>query len=124
MYLMLSTRSATALYVGAVLGPGVTYLPALAARPAGPASLLAWIGLLLLSVPLAVAFAALGIRNPDAGGTASYARSAFGERAGRATGWWFLIGVAVGAPAVALIGGFYVAELLGGGRETAVSPPP
>ena len=51
---MLSTRSATALYVGAVLGPGVTYLPALAAREAGPASLLAWIALLLLSVPLAI----------------------------------------------------------------------
>jgi amino acid efflux transporter len=118
--LVLSTRSATALYVGAVLGPGVTYLPALAAREAGPASLLAWIALLLLSVPLAVAFAALGIRHPDAGGTASYARSAFGPRAARATGWWFLIGVAVGAPAVAMIGGFYVAELLGGGRETAV----
>ena len=117
---MLSTRAATALYVGAVLGPGVTYLPALAAREAGPASLLAWIGLLLLSVPLAVAFAALGIRHPDAGGTASYARTAFGPRAARATGWWFLIGVAVGAPAVAMIGGFYVAELLGGGRETAV----
>jgi len=117
---MLSTRSATALYVGAVLGPGVTYLPALAAREAGPASLLAWVGLLALSVPLAVAFAALGIRHPDAGGTASYARTAFGPRAARATGWWFLIGVAVGAPAVAMIGGFYVAELVGGGRETAV----
>ena len=71
--------------------------------------------------PLAVAFAALGVRHPDAGGTASYARTAFGERAGRATGWWFLVGVAVGAPAVALIGGFYVAELLGGGREIAVA---
>ena len=89
------------------------------ARPARP-QLLAWVGLLALSVPLAVAFAALGIRHPDAGGTASYARTAFGPRAARATGWWFLIGVAVGAPAVAMIGGFYVAELVGGGRETAV----
>ena len=118
---MLSTRSATALYVGAVLGPGVTYLPALAAREAGPASLLAWVGLLALSVPLAIAFAALGMKHPDAGGTASYARAAFGARASRATGWWFLTGVVVGAPAVALIGGFYVAELVGGGREVAVA---
>ena len=39
---MLSTRSATALYVGAFLGPGVLLLPALAARIAGPASVLAW----------------------------------------------------------------------------------
>src|SRR3954464_5035766 len=117
---MLSTRSATAMYVGAVLGPGVLFLPALAARVAGPASIIAWIGLLALSAPLAVTFAALGVRYPEAGGTASYARAAFGRRAGTATGWWFLAGVAIGAPAVALIGGNYVAELVGGGERTAV----
>ena len=38
----------------------------------------------------------------------------------RSTGWWFLAGVVLGAPAVALVGGFYVAELLGAGREAAV----
>src|SRR3954449_1054942 len=117
---VLSTRSATAMYVGAVLGPGVLFLPALAARVAGPASILAWIGLLALSAPLAITFAALGARQPEAGGTAAYVRSAFGRRAGAATGWWFLAGVALGAPAVALIGGFYVAELVGAGRSTAV----
>src|SRR5215218_3245747 len=117
---MLSTRSATALYAGAVLGPGVLLLPALAAEAAGPASVLAWIALLALSAPLAITFAALGVRQPEAGGTAAYVRSAFGARAGRATGWWFLVGVVLGAPAVALIGGFYVAGLLGVGHEGAV----
>jgi amino acid efflux transporter len=118
---MLSTRTATALYVGAVLGPGVLILPALAAEAAGPASVLAWIGLLALSAPLAIAFAALGVRYPEAGGTAAYARAAFGARAAGVTGWWFLAGVVIGAPAVALIGGFYVAELIGAGREGAVA---
>ena len=80
---MLSTRTATALYVGAVLGPGVLILPALAAEAAGPASVLAWVGLLALSAPLAITFAALGVRQPEAGGTAAYARAAFGPRAGR-----------------------------------------
>ncbi len=117
---MLSTRSATALYVGAVLGPGVLILPSLAAEAAGPASVLAWAGLLALSVPLAIAFAVLGVRHPEAGGTAAYARAAFGPRTGAVTGWWFLAGVVIGAPAVALIGGFYIADLLGAGREAAV----
>ena len=117
---MLSTRSATALYVGAVLGPGVLILPSLAAEAAGPASVLAWAGLLALSVPLAITFAVLGVRQPEAGGTAAYARAAFGRRAGAVTGWWFLGGVVLGAPAVAMVGGFYVAELLGAGREAAV----
>src|SRR4051794_4861235 len=118
---MLSTRTGTAMYVGAVLGPGVLFLPSLAARVAGPASVLAWAALLALSVPLARTFAALGSRFPEAGGTAAYARAAFGRRAQVATGWWFLTGVVAGAPAVALIGGNYVAELLGGGREVAVA---
>ena len=118
---MLSTRSATALYVGAVLGPGVLLIPALAAEAAGPASVLAWAALLALSAPLAFTFAALGVRHPEAGGTAAYARAAFGRRAGAVTGWWFLAGVVLGAPAVAVIGGFYVADLLGAGREAAVA---
>ena len=75
----LSTRSATALYVGAVLGPGVLIVPALAAEAAGPASVLAWAALLALSAPLAMTFAALGVRYPEAGGTAAYARAAFGS---------------------------------------------
>src|ERR671916_3034020 len=118
---MLTTRSATALYVGAVLGPGVLFIPGLAAEAAGPASVLAWAALLALSVPLAITFAVLGVRYPEAGGTAAYARAAFGRRAGAVTGWWFLAGVVIGAPAVALIGGFYVSELLGAGRGVAVA---
>jgi amino acid efflux transporter len=118
---MLSTRTAIALYVGAVLGPGVLILPALAAEAAGPASVLAWMALLALSAPLAITFAALGVRQPEAGGTAAYARAAFGPRTGGVTGWWFLAGVVLGAPAVALIGGFYVAELVDAGREGAVA---
>jgi amino acid efflux transporter len=100
----LSTRSATALYVGAVLGPGVLLIPSLAAEAAGPASIVAWVSLLALSVPLALTFAALGVRFPT----------------GAVTGWWFLAGVIIGAPAVALIGGNYVADLLGAGRTGAV----
>jgi amino acid efflux transporter len=118
---MLSTRSATALYVGAVLGPGVLLVPSLVAETAGPASIIAWAALLALSVPLAIAFAGLGARYPESGGTAAYARAAFGPRAGAITGWWFLGAVVVGAPAVALIGGNYVAALLGTGRAGAVA---
>ena len=61
------------------------------------------------------------MRYPEAGGTAAYARAAFGRFAGAIAGWWFLAGVVLGAPAVALVGGFYVAELGGVGREAAVA---
>jgi amino acid efflux transporter len=104
-----------------VLSLGFLLLPALAAASTGPASVIAWVALLAVSIPLATTFAALGVRQPEAGGTAAYVRTAFGRRAGAVTGWWFLTGVVLGAPAVALIGGFYVADLLGAGRVGAVA---
>lgn len=116
----LTTSSASALYVGAVLGPAVLLLPALAAHEAGPASLIAWLGLLLVSVPLAATFAALGVRYPTGGGASAYVGAAFGKRAAGAAGWCYLAGVITGAPSVSLIGGYYVADLLGGGTPVAV----
>lgn len=105
----------TALYIGAVLGTGVIALPALAARVAGPASLLAWLGLAVLSAPLAVTFAALGARYPDAGGVATYARLAFGERAATVVGWCFFFSIPLGSPAAALWAGAYVSSAVHGG---------
>jgi amino acid efflux transporter len=115
----LSLPQGVALYVGAVLGTGVIALPALAADAAGPASLLAWLGLVLASIPLASTFAVLGARHPDAGGVSTYARHAFGPQAAAAVGWWFYAAVPAGAPAAALFAGGYVASAFGGG-QTAV----
>jgi amino acid efflux transporter len=109
-----------ALYIGAVLGTGVIALPALAAEVAGPASLVAWLGLVLLSVPLAATFAALGARYPDAGGVSTYVRNAFGPRAAAVVGWCFYFAIPAGAPAAAIFGGAYVASALGGGERTVL----
>jgi amino acid efflux transporter len=114
----LTAGQGAALYVGAVLGTGVIALPALAAQAAGPASLIAWLGLVILSVPLAATFAALGARYPDAGGVSTYARLAFGPRAAAVVGWCFYFAVPAGAPAAAIFGGAYVAAALGGGQRT------
>jgi amino acid efflux transporter len=115
----LSTTRGVALYVGALLGPSLLLLPGLAAALAGPASILAWLGLLIVSGLLARVFASLGTRIP-AGGVAGYAAAGLGVRAGRATSWCFLAGVVCGAPVVCLIGGTYVGELLGGGRTASL----
>ncbi|MGW4462024.1 APC family permease [Micromonospora sp. NPDC004704] len=114
----LTVAQGTALYVGAVLGTGVIALPALAAEAAGPASLLAWLALVVLSMPLAATFAALGARYPDAGGVSTYVRNAFGPRAAAIVGWCFYFAVPAGAPAAALFAGGYVAAALGGGATT------
>ncbi|MFH8369723.1 APC family permease [Streptomyces sp. NPDC018031] len=117
----LGAAAGTALCLGAVLGPGVLALPAAAAAAAGPASILAWLGLVALSLPVAMAFAALGARYPDGQGVAMFVRRAFGPAAAAPVGWWFYWAVPLGVPAAALIGGEYVAAAAGwGGRAAPV----
>ena len=116
----LPAAQGVALTTAAVLGTGVISLPALAAGVAGPASMLAWLGLVLLSVPLAGTFAALGRRFPDSGGVATYARRAFGDRVAGMVGWVFYFAVPVGATPAAAFAGAYVADVLGGGRRTVL----
>jgi amino acid efflux transporter len=110
-----------ALYVGALIGPGVLLVPALAVDAAGPASIVAWAALLVLSAPLALTFAALGVRHPVAGGVSTYVREGIGDGAAAVTGGWFVAAVLCGAPAVALIGGYYVADLTGSGTPVAAT---
>ena len=112
----LTTSRGAALYIGALLGPGLLLLPGLAAAEAGPASILAWLALLILSCLFAAVFSALGRHNPSAGGVIGYVTAGLGPRAGLATGWMFLAGVVCGAPIVCLIGASYVTDLTGGGQ--------
>jgi amino acid efflux transporter len=112
----LTTARGAALYIGALLGPGLLLLPGLAAAEAGPASIIAWLALLILSGLFAAVFSALGRHNPSAGGVIGYVTAGLGRRAGLATGWTFLAGVVCGAPIVCLIGASYVTDLTGGGQ--------
>jgi amino acid efflux transporter len=117
----LGVARGAALYVGALIGPGVLLVPALAVQAAGAASIVAWGALLVLSAPLAVVFAALGVRHPVAGGVSAYVREGLGDAAADVTGALFVTAVLLGAPAVALIGGWYVADLTGSGVGVAAA---
>jgi amino acid efflux transporter len=110
----------TALTLGALLGTGVISLPALAAGAAGPASLLAWGALILVSGAFAASFTALGARFPDGGGVTTYVRRAYGDRASAAVGWAFYLTIPLGAPTAAGFAAHYVADALGRGRGTAL----
>lgn len=103
----ISWLQGAALTVGAVLGSGVLVLPVATAVLAGPASLLSWLFMGVLAVPLAMTMGSLGAAYPEAGGIAAYARRAFGPTAGTITGWLFLGTVPIGAPIAALIGANY-----------------
>jgi len=101
------------MYVGSVLGSGILVSPAIAANIAGPASLVAWITLSLLSYPIAYTFAALASTYPDAGGISTYVKRAFGWRIGTIAGWLFVFSFFVGAPIVSIVSASYIITSLG-----------
>jgi amino acid efflux transporter len=106
----MTMRYAVALYMSSVLGSGVLVLPGLAAQQAGPASLVAWVALSLISYPLAYTFASLSARKPESGGVYSFARESLGPGAANAVGWLFILWYVTGAPAVTVIAASYLAH--------------
>jgi amino acid efflux transporter len=115
----ITLRYAVALYMSSVLGSGVLVLPGLAAKIAGPASLLAWILLSLASYPLAYTFASLSARKPESGGVYSFAKEAFGPDIAAASSWLFAAWYITGAPAVTVIAASYLAFAFPLGRGFA-----
>ncbi|MCP3027069.1 APC family permease [Halobacillus sp. A5] len=101
---------AIALYVAAILGSGVLFLSGVTASIAGPASLLSWLIVIIMSFPLAYSFACLAREFPDAGGAATFVRKSFGDHLGNITGWFYFVTAAFGQSIVALTGAFYVSS--------------
>ena len=106
---VLTTRYAVAMYMSSVFGSGILVLPGLAAQIAGPASLIAWVGLSLASYPLAYTFASLSTRKPESGGVYGFAKEGLGPRTANAVGWLFIIWYISGAPVVTVIAASYLA---------------
>jgi amino acid efflux transporter len=106
---VITLRYAVAMYVSSVLGAGVLVIPGLAARIAGPGSLLSWLLLALASYPFAYTFAKLSSRNPESGGIYSFAKEASGQRWATVVAWLFVVWVVFGAPAVTLSAAAYLA---------------
>ena len=90
------------------MGSGILVLPGLAAKIAGPASILAWILLSLASYPFAYTFASLSARRPESGGVYGFSKESFGFEAATMTSWLFGLWFITGAPAVTLIAASYL----------------
>ncbi|MNH94868.1 Inner membrane protein YjeH [compost metagenome] len=106
-----------ALYMGAVLGSGILILPGYTADVAGPASLISWVILSLLSIPIAYTFARLALRYEHFGGVATIVQHAFGQVWGAMVGWFFFVWVATGQAVVGLTGAAYIVEVFHLSRE-------
>src|SRR5260370_35047488 len=97
----LSVTDGFVLYTSAVLGQSLIVLPSIAARHAGPWSILVWAALAAVSYPLARIMAELGARNPSAGGVITFIGRGLGQPAGWLTGALYLAAIVVGGPPAA-----------------------
>lgn len=86
-----------------LLGTGVFILPQLTLKLAGLWATWTWLLLTLAILPLALVFAELGKRFPNAAGPAFFVQQAFGKPYGQMIGLLFLCIVPVGAPAALMI---------------------
>src|SRR5579862_1514989 len=108
----LSLTDGFVLYTSAVLGQSLIVLPSIAARHAGPWSILIWAALAALSYPLARIMAELGARYPSAGGVIAFIGQGLGQPIGWLTGVLYLAAIAVGGPATALVFSEYLGALI------------
>lgn len=97
----LGLMAATALVVGNMIGSGTFLLPA-ALAPYGGMSLVGWAISVTGAMLLAGVFASLASAHPRTGGPYAYARTAFGDAAGFATGWLYWLSIVSGNAAIAV----------------------
>lgn len=107
----ISYAQGIALYLGAVLGSGILILPGYTAEVAGPAAILSWAALSVLSIPLAYTFTRLALRYRDLGGIATIVGHAFGPAWGAVSGWFYFCMVCIGDGVVALTGAGYLVSV-------------
>jgi amino acid efflux transporter len=108
----LSVTDGFVLYTSAVLGQSLIVLPSIAARHAGPWSILVWAALAAVSYPLARIMAELGARYPSAGGVIAFIGRGLGQRIGWLTGTLYLAAIVVGMPATGLVFAGYLGTLI------------
>ena len=115
---VLSLSHAVGLAFTIVIGGGLLVLPGLVYQQTGSSAIYVWLLDLLLMVPLLIILVKLGTRWPSAGGIAGFLHNAFSRRYGMATEVLLIGTVGLSTPAIALIGGQYLAMLLG--KESAI----
>lgn len=101
-----------ALLATTMLGTGIFVVPAITAEQTGSVSLLAWGVLLVLTLPIAFTFAALGKKDPHAGGVPHIVGKALGRSSERLTAFLFFTILPVGMPASLVIGSDFIQALI------------
>jgi basic amino acid/polyamine antiporter, APA family len=77
--------------INSIMGTGIFFLPAVGAGVAGPASILSWLILSIISIYIAMCFAELSSMYPKAGGIYEFCKQAYGRFFSFMIGWMTII---------------------------------
>jgi len=108
----IGARELVVFYVTSIVGAGILVVPGIAARRAGPASLLAWLLLALASFPMALMFAEMSAQRPDCGGIAALLRAVLGVSAGDTASLLLVVAYVVIVPVMAISSARHVCDAL------------
>jgi amino acid transporter len=83
--------------INAIIGTGIFFVPGIAAKLAGPASLISWFGVAIIALIIAACFAELSGMFPKSGGVYEYTKQGFGEFVGFIVGWtgWIVANITI-----------------------------
>lgn len=84
---VLSFRTILLITISSIMGTGIFFLPATGAAHSGPASILAWIAISLVSIYISMCFAELTSMFPKAGGVYEFCKQAYGRFPSFLIGW-------------------------------------
>jgi len=77
--------------INSIMGTGIFFLPAVGAKYAGPASIISWIIMAVVSIYIAMCFGELTSMYPKAGGVYEFCKHAYGRFTSFIIGWATLI---------------------------------
>ncbi|MFC1733238.1 amino acid permease, partial [candidate division KSB1 bacterium] len=88
---VLSYKAILLITINSIMGTGIFFLPALGAKHAGPASLLSWIIISIISIYIGMCFAELTSMYPTSGGVYEFCKQAYGKFISFIIGWMTII---------------------------------
>lgn len=88
---VLDYKTVLLITVNSIMGTGIFFLPAVGARFAGPASIVAWIILSVIAIYISMVFAELTSMFPKAGGVYEFCKQAYGRTLSFIIGWTVVI---------------------------------
>ncbi|WCM94699.1 APC family permease [Acidovorax sp. NCPPB 2350] len=108
----IGSRELLAFYISSVVGAGVLIIPGIAAQIAGPASLVAWMLLALITAPIAICFAKMAMLAPESGGVPAFIEKSLHPRLGKTLSLLLTLSIVVSDPIMGLAAAHYLHALL------------